>query len=78
MYLNGRALGIKSIRNKSLIRLLKSPAIMAGSLKEPKTRLLSSNPNELCDRIKLLLQMKEAGNNCNIINGKIIAKLKNC
>ena len=30
----------------------KSPAVMAGSLKDSKTRLLSSNFKEFCDRLK--------------------------
>ena len=61
--------GRKSDRDKSLIRLLKSPAIMASGI---STIFLSSNPNELCDRLKVLLQEKHAGNNSNIIN-EIIA-----
>ena len=36
MYFDEKALGNKSVRDKSLIRLLQSPAIMAGSLKESK------------------------------------------
>ena len=37
-----------------------------------KTIFLSSNPNELCDRLKLLLQEKHAGNNSDIINEEIV------
>ena len=39
----------------------------------PRTINLSSNPNELCDRLKLLLQEKQAGNNSDIINDEIVA-----
>ena len=39
----------------------------------PKTIFSSSDPNEFCDRLKLLLQEKQAGNNSDIINEKIIA-----
>ena len=46
---------------------------MAGSLKESKTRILSSSPNETCDRIKLLLQEKQVVNKCNISDERIIA-----
>ena len=63
--------GRKSNIDKSMIKLLKSPAIMASGVS--KTILLSSDPSELCDRIKLLLQQKQAGNISNIITGKIIA-----
>ena len=61
----------KSDRDKSIIRLLKSPAIMASGVS--KTIFLSSDANELCDRLKLLLQEKHAGNNSDIINDEIVA-----
>ena len=38
-----------------------------------KTIFLSSDPNELCDRLKLLLQQKQAGNNSNILNCETFA-----
>ena len=38
-----------------------------------KTKFLSFDPNKLCDRLKLLLQEKHAGNNSNIIDEEIIA-----
>ena len=38
-----------------------------------KTKFLSSDPDELCDRLKLLLQEKQAGNNSDIINQEIVA-----
>ena len=37
-----------------------------------KTIFLPSDPNELCDRLKLLLQEKKAGNNSNIIKDEIV------
>ena len=40
-----------------------------------KTIFLSSDPNETCDRLKLLLQEKHGGNNSNIINEEIVAKV---
>ena len=61
----------KSDRDKSIVRLLRSPAIMASGVS--KTIILSSDPNELCDRLKLLLQEKHAGNNSVIINVEIFA-----
>ena len=63
--------GNKSTRDRTLISLLNSPAIMASGIS--KTIILSSDPNELCDRLKLLLQEKNAGNNSNIINDEIVA-----
>ena len=61
----------KSDRDKSIIRLLKSPVIMASGVS--KSIFLSSDPNDLCDRLKLLLQEKQAGNNSDIINDEIVA-----
>ena len=55
-YSDKKAWSIKNTRDKSLLRLLKSPDIIAGSLREWKTRFLSSNPNELCNGLKTLLQ----------------------
>ena len=39
------------------------------------TIILSSNPDELCDRLKLLLYEKQAGNNSDKINNEIVAIL---
>ena len=61
----------KSKRDKTLIKLLKSPAIMAFG--DPKTIVLSFDPNEFCDRLMLLLQQKQAGNNSDLINQEIVA-----
>ena len=70
MNFDTKAQGRKSTRHNTLIRLLKSPAIM-GSGKT--TKHLSENPDELCDRLKLLLQEIQAGNNSDIIMEEIIA-----
>ena len=71
MNFNTRQKGNKSDRDKSIVRLLRLPAIMASGVS--KTIFLSSNPNELCDRLKLVLQEKHAGNNSDIINKEIVA-----
>ena len=71
MHFDERRVGNKSTRDRTLINLLKSPAIMASGVS--KTILLSSDPDELCDRLKLLLQEKHAGNNSDLINYEIIA-----
>ena len=44
--------GRPSVRHNSMNRLLEQPAIMASGFS--KTIILSSNPNELCDRVNLL------------------------
>ena len=37
------------------------------------TIFLPSDPNDLCDQFKLLLQEKQAGKNCVIFNEEIVA-----
>ena len=71
MNFNIKEKGKKSNQDKSVIRLLKSPAIKASGVS--KTIFLSSDPDELCERLKLLLQEKNAGNNSDIINDEIVA-----
>ena len=66
-----KAVGKKSTRDRTLIKLLKSPAIMASGVSN--TKFLSSDPDELCERLKLLLQEKQAGKNSDIINDEIVA-----
>ena len=73
MKFDTKALGNKSIRDRKLIKLLNSPGLMVSASGIPKTIFLSSDPNELCDRLKLLLQEKHAGNNSDIINQEIVA-----
>ena len=66
-----KSTGRPSVRHNSMVRLLDQPAIMA--FRFSKTIILSSDPNELCDRLKLFLQEKHAGNNSDIINDEIVA-----
>ena len=68
-----KASGNKSTRDRTLIKLLKSPGLMVSASGLSKTIFLPSDPNELCDRLKLLLQEKQAGNNSDIINEEIVA-----
>ena len=56
---NFKQKGRKSNRKETLMKLLKSPAIMASDISS--TILLPSNPEELCDRITLLLPEIHAG-----------------
>ena len=71
MHFDLKAAGNKSTRGRTLINLLKSPAIMASGVS--KTIFLPSDPDELCNRLKLLFQERHAGNNSDIINDEIIA-----
>ena len=73
MHFDKKASGNKSIRDRKLIKLLNSPGLIVSASGVSKTIFLSSDPNELCDTLKLLLQEKHAGNKSNIINDEIIA-----
>ena len=73
MHFDPKASGNKSTRDRKLIKLLNSPGLMVSASGVSKTIFLSSDPNELCDRLKLLLQEKQAGNNSDIINDEINA-----
>ena len=66
-----KSTGRPSTRHTSFIKIVESPAILASGIS--KTIILSSDPNELCDRLRLLLQEKHAGNNSDIINDEIVA-----
>ena len=68
-----KAQGNKSTRDRTLIKLPKSPDLMVSASGVSKTIFLSSDPDELCTRSKLLLQEKQAGNNSDIINDEIVA-----
>ena len=68
-----KALGNKSVRDRTPIKLLKSPGLMVSASGVSQTIFLSSDPDELCNRLKLLLQEKQAGNNSNIIDQEIVA-----
>ena len=65
-----KSTGRPSTRHTSIIKILESPAIMASGI---KTIFLSENADELCDRLKLLLQEKLGGNNSDLINDEIVA-----
>ena len=45
-----KRIGTPSVRHNSIIKILESPAIMASGIS--RTIILSSDPNELCDRLK--------------------------
>ena len=73
MNFDKKAVGKKSIRDRTLINLLNSPGLMVSASGVSKTISLSSDPDELCNRLKLLLQEKHAGNNSDTINDEIVA-----
>ena len=73
MHFDLKAQGNKSTRDRLLIKSLKSPGLMVSASGVSKTIFLSSDPDKLCNRLKLLLQEKLAGNNSDIINDETVA-----
>ena len=71
--------GTKDTRDKFFLKRLQSPVIMASSLKKKQNQklvlqhFLSSYLHGFCDRLKLLLQHKQAGIIFNIIIEEIVA-----
>ena len=65
-----KASSIKNTRDKSLIRLLISAAIMDFW---DFTNFLPENSRSLCDTLKILVQEKQAGNNSDTIDGENVA-----
>ena len=72
MRFDERRVGNKATRDRTLIELLNSPGLMVSRSGVSRTIFLSSDPNELCERLKLLLQEKHAGINSDINNDEIV------
>ena len=72
MFFDIGGVGNKSNRDKILTKLPKPPGLMISASGISKTIILPSDVNELSNRLKLLLQEKQAGNNSEIINEKIL------
>ena len=66
-----KSIGRPSVTHTSILKTLNSPAIMASGISN--IIILSSDPDEHCDRLKLLLQEIQAGNNSDLINREIVA-----
>ena len=73
MHFDTKAQGNKSTRDRTLIKLLKSPGLMISASGVSKRIILSSDPDELCERLKMMLQEKHAGNNSDMNNDEIVA-----
>ena len=73
MNFNTKAIGNKSTRDRTLIKLVKSLGLMVSASGVLKTIFLSSDPDEFCKRLKLLLQEKQAGKKSDINNQEIVA-----
>ena len=72
LHFDERRVGNKSTRDRTLIELLNSPGLIVSASGVLRKIFLSSDSKELCDRLKLLLKEKHAGNNSDIINDEIV------
>ena len=73
MHFDTKAQGRKPTRDKTLIKFFKSTGLIVSASGVSKTIFLSSDPDELCDRLKFLSQKKHAGNNSDIVTDEIVA-----
>ena len=71
-----KAQGNKNTRDRTFIKLLKTPGLMVSASGVSKTKL-SSDPNEVYDRLKWILQKKQVGKNSDTFNEQIIAIVDN-
>ena len=74
MHFDKKASGNKNTRDRTLIKLLKSPGLMSSVSGISNTIFLSSNLDELCNRLKLLIQEKQAGKKSAIIIEEMVVK----
>ena len=63
-----KATSKKFTKDRILIKLLKTPDSMISASGVSNIIYFSTDPNELCDRLKLLLQENQAGTNSDINN----------
>ena len=68
-----KAVGKKSTRDKTPIKFLQLPGLMASASGASKTIILSSDLDEISNRLKLLLQENYAGNNSDLTSQENIA-----
>ena len=73
MNFDERGQGRKSTRDRTPIKLLKTPGLAVSASGVSKILFSSSRPNELRDILKTILQQKQAGSNSNIFNKETVA-----
>ena len=65
----------KSTRDRTLIKLLKLPGLIVSASGVSSTIFLTTDANEFCDRLTLLLHEKHTGKFSNIISDKSLLQL---
>ena len=72
MHFDVRRQGRKSTRDRTPINLPNSPGLMVSASCVSKTIFLSSDPNEICNKLKPLQQETQAGNKSELINDEVV------
>ena len=75
MHFDVRGIGRNSTGDHTLIKLPKSPGLMASASSVSETIFFSSDPDDLCNRLTLLLQEKNPAITSKKITEKVIAIL---
>ena len=75
MYFDVKAMGYNSTRDRTLKKVLKSQGLSFSASSISNTLFLPTDPDVNCGRLKLLLQAKQGGNNSNITNDELVAKV---
>ena len=73
MYFDVKAPVNKSTRDRTPLNLLKSAGLKIVASGTSNTIFLPSDPNGLCDRLKLLPQENQTGNISDLINEETVA-----
>ena len=67
-----KAMGNKPTRDRTLLKMPKSPGFLISASGSSNTLFLPSEPDEVCGRSNFLLQAKQAGTISDIIKGEIV------
>ena len=77
MHFDIKGVGKKSTQDRTLIKLVKSPVLVVSASVVSKTIFLPSDPNELCDSLKLLQHERQVGINSSNFDEEMVAIVDN-
>ena len=75
MHFDVSGISNKSTRERTLFKLLKSPGLMLSASSSSNTIFLPTDPDEFCDRLKLLLKEKQPRNMSDLKNEEVVVLL---
>ena len=70
-----KSMGNKSTGDRTLIKFFKLPGLLVSTSGNSNLIFLSSDPKELCDKLKILIQEGKAGNKSDVIIQENFAKV---